>query len=225
METVREATNRALDTSLKAESFLLEELHHEYENASHITSEGSGMYHVYMIVASIIALAGGTLQIFAVNLRSQGYEKIPLLLDALTILILLIGGVLSCCFLLSFLRLVQREFHSIASIHKIRALYSNYLKPQMPALGEVFQQQDETAYLNNVPFSVRNIITLIGSLCFGAVYYIFFANLVQSLFIFAVAFILQQGYCQIYLMRFRKKPNAKFMRLDTSRDGVDGERS
>jgi hypothetical protein len=208
MERVREATNIVVDTSLKAESFLLEELHHVYENASHINSEGSGMYNVYLIVASIIVLLGGTLQIIAFDFRSQGYVKIPFLLDDITILVLIFGGVLSFIFLLSFLRVVQRKLHSVVAINKIRAFYLNYLKPQMPTLGEVFQQQDDTEYLNNVPFYFRHFIILIGSLSFGGAFYCFFGNLVQSLFIFAVVFFLQQGYCQLYLYRFGKKPNA-----------------
>ena len=210
MQTDREATSITVDTSLKAESLLREELRHLSENASQINSEISGTYNAYLITVAIIAIAVGMLQIFHFELRRQGYTATPFFLDVVTILVLIFGGILSFIFLLRFLHLVKREFHNIVAMNKIRAFYFNYLSPQMPTLGEALYKQDDTKYFSNVPSYIRYTVSLIGSLCFGGAFYIIlsyiatdtffiFKNLFLSVCIFIVTFFLQQWYYHLSL--------------------------
>lgn len=215
MQTVPEATSKTLDTSLKVESLLLEELRRLNENASQSNRESSGTYNVYLIWVSIITMAVGTLQIFVYNFRSQGFQRIPSLLNIATIIVLIFGGILSFIFLLRFLQLVQRELHNIVGMNKIRAFYINYLKPQMPTLEEAFYKQDDTEYFSNVPSYIRYTVSLVGSLGFGGAFYLILDNLFifQDLFwsicVFVVSFFLQQWYYQIHISKFRDVPSER----------------
>jgi hypothetical protein len=211
MQTDRGATSSiTVDTSLKAESILLEELRHLSENASQINSEISGTYNVYLIVVGIIATGVGTLQIFHTELHRQGYTVTPFFLDVVTIVVLIFGGILSFIFLLRFLQLVEREFHSIVAMNKIRAFYINYLKPHMPTIREAFYKQDDTKYFSNVPSYICNTVSLLGSLSFSGALYIILSyiamdtffnlkNLFLSVVVFIVVFFLQQWYYHLSL--------------------------
>ncbi len=214
MQTDREATSITVDTSLRAESLLLEELRHLSENASQINSEISGTYYAYLIVVGIIATGVGTLQIFHTDLRRQGYTATPFFLDVLTIVVLILGGILSFIFLLRFLQLVKREFHGIVAMNKIRAFYINSLKPRMPTIGEAFYKQDDTKYFSNVPSYICYTISLVGSLSFGGAFYIIlsyiamdtffiFKNLFLSVCIFIVTFFLQLWYYYLSLAKIK----------------------
>lgn len=210
MQADREATSITVDTSLKAESLLLVELRHLSENVSQINSEISGTYNAYLIAVGIIATVVGTLQIFHTELSRQGYTVTPFFLDVVTIVVLIFGGILSFIFLLRFLQLVKREFHGIVAMNKIRAFYINYLKPQMPTIGEAFYKQDDTNYFSNVPSYFCNTVSLVGSLSFGGAFYIIlsyiamdtffiFKNLFLSVCIFTVTFFSQQWYYHLSL--------------------------
>ena len=210
MQTDREATNITADTSLKAESLLLEDLRHLSENATQINSEISGTYNAYLIAVGIIGIGVGTLQIFHTELLRQGYVVTPFILDVVTIVVLIFGGILSFIFLLRFLHLVKREFHNIVATNKIRAFYINYLKPHMPTIGEAFYKQDDTKSFSNVPSYICYTVSLIGSLCFAGAFYIIlsyiaidtffiFKNLFLSVCIFIATFFLQQWYYHLSL--------------------------
>src|SRR5207248_3014042 len=202
------------DTSLKAESLLLEELRHLSENASQMNQEISGTYNTYLIVVGLVAAAVATLQILHTELHRQGYTVTPFFLDVVTVVVLIFGGILSFIFLLRFLHLVEREFHNLVARHTIRAFYIHSLKSQMPTLREAFSQQDDPKYFSNVPSYICNTISLVGSLGWsGACYLILsyialdaffiFKNLFWSLCIFIVTFFLQQGYYHLRLAKIK----------------------
>jgi hypothetical protein len=218
MEIVHEATSFTEGTSMKAESFLLAELRHLNEKDSRICSESSMTLNVYLILESISAIAVGTLQIFAYYLSSQGYEKIPFVLDASTILLLVFGGIMSIIFLLRFIQVAQREFHNGVAANKIRAFYITYLKSQMPAIGEALPQQDHTEYASNVAFYIPYVVSLVGSLSFGGAIYILFENLFWSTCVFAIVFVLQLSYYHICLSRLKNEPDPPFAELGKQRE-------
>ena len=214
MQTERQVTSITVDTSLKAESLLLEELRHLSENASQINSEISGTYYAYLFAVGIIATGIGTLQIFHTELLRQGYTVTPFFLDVVTIVVLIFGGILSFIFSLRFLQLVEREFHSIVAMNKIRAFYINYLKPQMPTIGAAFYKQDDTKYFSNVPSYICYTVFLVGSLSFGGALYIIlsyiamdtffiFKNLLLSVCVFIVTFFLQRWYYHLSLAEIK----------------------
>src|SRR6266487_4227205 len=213
MQAGHEATGLTAGISLEAESLLLEEMRHLSASTSQINSEISSTQNVYLIVVGIIATAVAALQIFGNELRRQGFSKTPFLLDIITIVALISGGVLSFIFLLRFLQLVKREFHCTAAMNKIRTFYIDHLKPRMPLIEEAFYKQGDTEYFSNVPPYVRHIVSLLGSLSFGGAFYIIFnyiassifllfSNLFLSVTVFIVAFFLQQWYSRRYLSKF-----------------------
>jgi hypothetical protein len=210
MQTDREATSITVDTSLKAESLLLEDLRHLSANTTQINSEISGTFNVYLIAVGITAIGVGTLQIFHTDLFHQGYTVTPFFLDVVTIVVLIFGSILSFIFLLRFLHLAKREFRNNVAMNKTRTFCINYLKAQMPTLEEAFYKQDDTKFFSNVPPYIRYTVSLIGSLCFGGAFYIIlsyiamdtffiFKNLFLSICIFIAAFFLQQLYYHLSL--------------------------
>jgi hypothetical protein len=214
MQTEREATSMSADTSLKAESLLLEELRHLSENASQINFEISGTYNAYLIVVGFVAIAVATLQIFHTELYRQGYTVTPIFLDVVTIGALIFGGILSFIFLLRFVHLVERESHNLDARHTIRAFYIHSLKAQMPTLIEAFSQQDDPKYFSNVPSYLCYTVSLVGSLSWSVACYLIlsyiaqdaffiFKNLFCSVCIFIVTLFLQQWYYRLRLANLK----------------------
>jgi hypothetical protein len=210
MQAGREATNSTFGTYLRTENILTEEMHCISANMSQINSEISSTYNFYLIIVSLIAAGVATLQVIVNELRRQGYSRTPFFLDVVTIAALIFGGVLSFIFLLRFLRLAEREFHSTAAITKIRAFYIDHLKPSMPDIEEAFYKHGATEYYSNVPSYIRHTVSLLGSLSLGGAFYLIFNyiadsifllfnNLFLSLCVFIVAFFLQQWYYQRHM--------------------------
>ena len=133
-------------------------------------------------------------------------------------LLLIFSGIMSIIFLLRFIQIVQREFHNLVAVNKIRAFYIATLQVQMPAIGEALPKQDTTAYASNVAFYIPYVVPLVGSLSFGGAIYVLFENLFWSLCIFAIAFLLQQSYYHLYLSRLKNEPDPSAVELGKQRE-------
>ena len=214
MQTEREASSLSADTSLQAESLLLEELRHLSQNAAQMDQEIAGTSNAYLMVLGLLATAVATLQILHTELHRQGYTVTPFFLDVVTTAVLLFGGLLSFIFLLRFVHLGEREFHNRVARQSIRAFYLHSLKAQLPTLREAFARQDDAKYFSNVPSYIGTSVSLMGSLSWsGACYLILsylvldafalFKNLFWSACIFLVTLLVQQWYYHLRLAKLK----------------------
>ena len=181
-------TNSSMDTTLKAESILLEEFKQASVTANQIKVEVASLFNIYLIAGSIVAssiLALGTL--FATNyiyFTAEGRVVIggahyyTLILS----IILLLCGTISITFFARFVHLNQEYLESISIMNEINEFYIQRLKQELPNIEQVLHRVQPSRNHKSVPYVIRYTVSLAGSLCLGYAFFSLWGIIVKDVF-------------------------------------------
>ena len=153
---------QTVETTLKAESMLLEEFNAASVEAYQAKADSAGLVNLYLLSAGALATGLGVI----VNAYSPASR---VSLDLLQTLVLTIAGILSFAFFARFLDLARDYRRSVAAMSAVRDYYVERLQPQMPDIGRALRRggRDSGSGLGRGNGMMTCVIVLLGSLCFA----------------------------------------------------------
>lgn len=153
---------QTVETTLKAESMLLEEFNAASVEAYQAKAESAGLVNLYLLSAGALATGLGVV----VNAYSPASR---VSLELLQTLMLTIAGILSFAFFVRFLDLARDYRSSAATMSAVRDFYVERLRPQMPDIGRALRrgERDSGGGLGRGNGMMTCVIVLLGSLCFA----------------------------------------------------------
>lgn len=155
-------TPQSVETTLKAESMLLEEFNAASVEAYQAKADSAGLVNLYLLSAGALATGLGVI----VNAYSPASR---VSLDLLQTLVLAIAGILSFAFFARFLDLSRDYRDSVATMRAVREYYVERLQTQMPDIGRALRREGRGSggNLGRGTGIMTSVIVLLGSLCFA----------------------------------------------------------
>jgi hypothetical protein len=152
-----------VDTTLKAETILIEEFKHASASAHDARQGRANLFYVYILgVGALVTFAGALFQLYS---SAQNYV---LLVLALTIAALL-GGALSFAFYVKSLDLRHEYAEHMATMAVVKEFYIRELAGAMPRLAQAFRVRLDDAgdALAGGTLALEGAMVLLGSFFFG----------------------------------------------------------
>jgi hypothetical protein len=152
-----------IDTTLKAETILIEEFKHASASAHDARQGRANLFYVYILgVGALVTFAGALFQLYS---SAQNYV---LLVLALTVAALL-GGALSFAIYVKSLDLRHEYAEHMATMAVVKEFYIRELADAMPRLAQAFRVRLEDA--GDAPaggtMALEGAMVLLGSFFFG----------------------------------------------------------
>jgi 8-oxo-dGTP pyrophosphatase MutT (NUDIX family) len=151
------------DSTLKAESMLLEEFNYASVTAYQAMEDRARMFNLYLLLVGVFASGLGALYQLGGNLRAYSQQ--------LAILLLLFAAALGVVFFLKLIRLRQAYRESLIAMNVIKEFYIHQFKQDMPHLERAFRWRlkgiPAGERFGSVTFLVCSTTASLGSLGFA----------------------------------------------------------
>lgn len=171
-----ESAGTKWDTSLKAESILLEEYNYISLTAYQLKDGRASLFNIYLIIIGITATALGTIATLYPSLQPViGSQTIPFAngtrietvygqnydILSLAITLLVVISLLSSIFFLRFIHISKKYKDCLIAIEKIKEFYKMQFALEMPSLKTAFHWNSDT-----IPTlgGIGSFMSLVGSL-------------------------------------------------------------
>ena len=156
------ADGAPIETTLKAESILLEEFNAASVAAYQAKEAGQTLFNLYLLSAGALATGLGVI----VNAYSPTAR---ISLDLLQTVILCIAGILSFALFAKFLEQRQDYADGVRTMEAIRELYTRRLRPRMPEIEAALRSRwkSDMPARGGADAIISGTMALLGSLCFA----------------------------------------------------------
>src|SRR5262249_46364073 len=153
----------AVDTTLKAESILLEEFKHASASAHDARQGRANLFYIYILgVGALVTFAGALFQLYS---SAQDYVLLVLSLTVAAFL----GGTVSFAFYWKSLDLRRDYAEHLATMAEIKEFYIRELAGAMPQLAKAFRVRlgDGGEVPSSGTLALEGAIVLLGSFFFA----------------------------------------------------------
>jgi len=175
-----------VDTTLKAESILLEEFHRANITTYQVSDEISSTFNFYLVATGLVATGIPAIVGFlAHNTDATLYSKSQGSTNEL-FLVLIIGfmvilGIANYSFSMRFDELTKEYDQNVAIMEKVKKFYIDHLKLQID-LEQILSETERDRKMNRVPVHIRVITAVSGSFYLSFSAYIFSEFLINSVY-------------------------------------------
>jgi hypothetical protein len=152
-----------VDTTLKAESILLEEFKHASASAHDARQGHANLFYIYILgVGALVTFAGA---LFGLYTSTQNYDLLVLSITVAGIL----GGAVSVAFLVKSLDLRHEYAEHLKAMAAIKEFYIRELAGAMPQLAQAFRVRlkDPADQPLGGTLALEGAMALMGSFFFG----------------------------------------------------------
>jgi len=205
------ATNVNQENALHGETILMETFQHASIAAYQAEDEINSTFNLYLLIGGIVGAGLPTIQGLVLQTLDQGRPSLALIFSATAVIILVIVGGLSLCFLERFLQLAKERYDEVKTMNNIQDFYSRKLETQLPGLTAVLSKQRGSERDFSVPLVIRLTVIVVGSLYIAGAVAVAAQTLASTVLLSAMAFVIllvvNFSYYYIRKSRMSKQSN------------------